>query len=197
MATGQENRDNQQPGASQGAAGGQTGPEWDALKGDVADVAGAAMEQGRHFLDSAREQATGYVDQRKDHIAQAVVDWANTLRESGNSFESQPSIRAVVESAAGGLEQLADNIREQNLSDILGGVEDLVRRRPAAAAVATMAAGFVLSRFVKASLNGQRGVGQGGVAQRGGQAGFPGRSPSQGAAAAPLSRSRAATGGGI
>ena len=194
MATGQENRDNQQPGVTQGAAGGQTGPEWDALKGDVADAAGAAMEQGRHFLDSAREQATGYVDHRKNDIAEAVVAWANTVRESGNSFEHQPSIKAVVESAAGGLEQLADTIREQNLGDIFGGVEDMVRRRPAAAAVATMAAGFLLSRFVKASLNG-RGSGPG-AGQRGAQAGFQARSPSRTAAEVPLSRSRAATGGG-
>jgi hypothetical protein len=154
MATGYES--NQQPGTTQGGAGGQTGPEWDTLKEDVGDMAGAAMEQGRHIFDSAREQATGYVDQRKDHLAQSVVDLANTLRQSGGSFD-QPSIRAVVESAAGGLEQLAENLRARSFGDMVDNVETMVRRRPAVAAVATMAAGFLLARFVKASTEAQRG----------------------------------------
>jgi hypothetical protein len=159
MATGHES--NQQSGMTQGAAGGQTGPEWDTLKGEVGEMAGAAMEQGRHILDSAREQATGYVDQRKDDLAQSVADLANTLRESGGSFD-QPSIRAIVESAAGGLEQLADNIRARSFGGIIDDVEAMVRRRPAAAAIATMAAGFLLARFVKASTEGLRGAGQSG-----------------------------------
>ena len=157
MATGHES--NQQSGTTQGAAGGQTGPEWDALKSDVGEMAETAMEQGRHIFDSAREQATGYVDQRKDHLAQSVVDLANTLRESGGGFD-QPSIRAVVESAAGGLEQLAENMRARSFGDIVDDVETMVRRRPAVAAFATMTAGFLLARFVKASTEKARGAGQ-------------------------------------
>ena len=155
MATGHES--NQQSGTTQGAAGGQTDPEWDALKGDVGDLAGAAMEQGRHIFDSAREQATGYVDQRKDNLAQSVTGLANTLRESGGGFD-QPSIRAIVESAAGGLEQLAENIRSRSFGDMVDNVETMVRRRPAVAAVATMTVGFLLARFVKASTEAARGA---------------------------------------
>lgn len=150
MATGHENRDNQQS-ATQGAAGGQAGGDWDSLKDGVGDMADAAMEQGRHFLDSAKEQATGFADQRKNDVAQSVVNLANSLRESCSAFEGRPQIRAVVDSAAGGLEQLADGIRERNFGDMIGDVEDLVRRRPAIAAAATMAAGFLIARFVKAS----------------------------------------------
>jgi hypothetical protein len=152
MATGHEG--NQQSGkaqgTTQGAAGGQTGQDWDALKEDVGDMAETAMEQGRHIFDSAREQATGYVDQRKDQLAQSVVDLANTLRQSGGGFD-QPSIRAIVESAAGGLEQVAENIRARSFGDMVDNVETMVRRRPAAAAITTMAVGFLLARFVKAS----------------------------------------------
>ncbi|MDQ4136116.1 MAG: hypothetical protein M3158_08040, partial [Pseudomonadota bacterium] len=131
----------------QGAAG-QGGGDWDSLKGGVGEMAGAAMDQGRHLLDSAREQATGFVDQRKNDVAQSVVNLANSLRESGSAFDDRQQIKALVESAAGGLEQLAESIRSRNLGDVLGDVEDLVRRRPMAAAVATMAAGFLIARFV-------------------------------------------------
>jgi hypothetical protein len=153
MATGQENRDNQQSATVQGTGGGQGGADWDSLKGDVGEMAGAAMDQGRHLLDSAREQATGFVDQRKDDLAQSVVNLANSLRESGSAFEDRQQIRALVDSAAGGLEQLAENIRGRSLADMLDDVEGLVRRRPAVAAAATMAAGFLVARFVKASVN--------------------------------------------
>ena len=163
MATGYEN---QQSGTTQGAAGGQTAPDWDALKGDVGDMADAAMEQGRHFFDSAKEQATGYVDQRKNNIAQSVVDLANNLRQSGSGFEGQPGISAIVESAAGGLEQLADSIQSRSMADMLGDVEAMVRRQPVIAAAATMAAGFLLARFVKASADSFRKA-----APRGGQSG--------------------------
>jgi hypothetical protein len=156
MATGQENRDNQQSATKQGAAGGQSSADWDSLKGDVGEMAGAAMDQGRHILDSARDQATGFVDQRKNDVAESVVGLANTLRESGSAFEDRQQIKALVESAAGGLEQLAEGIRSRNLGDVLGDVEDLVRRRPMTAAVATMAAGFLIARFVKASSEASR-----------------------------------------
>ena len=155
MATGQENRD-----MTQGTSGAHAGPDWNALKEDVGEMAETAMEQGRHFLDSAGEQATGYLDQRKNTAAQSVIDLANTLRESGSAFEGKPSIRAVVESAAGGLEQLADGIRSRSFADLLGDVETVVRRRPAVAAAATMAAGFLLARFVKASTDAVRAAGQ-------------------------------------
>jgi hypothetical protein len=160
MATGQENRDKQQSATMQGAASGQGGADWDSLKEDVGEMAGTAMDQGRHLLDSAREQATGYVDQRKNDVAESVVNLANTLRDSGSAFEDRQQIRTLVESAAGGLEQLAEGIRSRNLGDVLGDVEDLVRRRPMTAAVATMAAGFLIARFVKASADGARRGGQ-------------------------------------
>jgi hypothetical protein len=150
MATGQET--NQPSGA-------QTTQEWDALKGDVGEMAGAAMDQGRHILDSAREQATGYADQRKNDLAQSVVDLANTLRESGSAFDNRPGIHAIVEGAAGGLEQLADTIRARSFGDMFGDVEAMVRRRPVMAAAATMTAGFLLARFVKASAGGAREAG--------------------------------------
>jgi ElaB/YqjD/DUF883 family membrane-anchored ribosome-binding protein len=151
MATGQENRESQMSGKTQGATGGQTTPEWDALKGEVGDMAETAMDQGRELLDSARNQATGYVDQRKNDAAESVAGLANTLRESAGSFGDSPSIQAVADNAAKRLEQLAGNIRERSLTDILDDVETMVRQRPAIAAAVTLTAGFLLARFVKAS----------------------------------------------
>jgi hypothetical protein len=148
MSVGYENGGkNQQPNAQRDAES----PDWETLKGDVNDIAGAAVERGRHFLDSAREQATLYVDKRKDDVAQSVADFASSLRESTTSFDDRPNIRAFVDSAAEGLDQLAGSIRERSFADIFNQVEDVVRERPAAVAAVTVAIGFLTARFIKAS----------------------------------------------
>lgn len=130
----------------------ETGSEdWDALKGDVGDMAGAAVERGRYFIDTAREQATDYADRRKDDVAQSVADFATSLRESTQSFDERPNIRAVVDSAADGLEQLADSIRDRSFADIFNDFEDVVRERPATVAAVSVAIGFLAARFLKST----------------------------------------------
>jgi hypothetical protein len=143
------------------------GADWDTLKEDVSEIAGAAVERGRHFLDAAREQATVYVDHRKDGMAQSVADLANSLRESTSSFEDRPNIRAFVDSAAEGLDQLAESIRERSFADIFNQVEEVVRHRPAAVAAISVALGFLTARFIKSSAEGLRQ--DHAMARRGGQ----------------------------
>ena len=152
MGVGYQKDAEDQPAARQGAES----PEWASLKGDVGDIADAAVQRGRHFLDAAKEQATVYVDRRKDNVAQSVTDLAGSLRESTSSFEDRPNIRAFVDSAAEGLDQLADSIRERSFADIFNEVEDVVRRRPAAVAAVTIAVGFLAARFIKSSAEGLR-----------------------------------------
>ena len=160
MATAHRPDDQQQPTLGQGATGAGTGTDWDDLKGEVGGMAEDAMERGRQFLDSAKEQATSYVDQRKDEAAQTIVELAKSLRDTGGAFGERPNVRALVDGAANGLEQFAGSIRSRNFADIFGDVEAAVRRRPALAAAATMAAGFLLARFVKASADQMRQAGE-------------------------------------
>jgi ElaB/YqjD/DUF883 family membrane-anchored ribosome-binding protein len=144
-------------GYQNGGSGQQQGEaDWDALRDDVGEIAGVAMERGRHFLDSAREQATTYVDRRKDDVAQSVTEFATSLRESTRSFEDRPNIQAFVDGAAEGLDQLADSIRARSFAEIFNDVEDVVRRRPTVVAAVTLTAGFLVARFIKASAEGLR-----------------------------------------
>jgi hypothetical protein len=153
MSVGYDNgTKNQQPKAQPGTEN----ADWDTLKNDVGDIAGTVVQRGRHFLDSAREQAAGYVDHRKDNVAQSVSDLAHSLRESTSSFDDRPNIRAFVDSAAEGLDQLADSIRERSFSDIFNDVEDVMRERPAVVAAVSVAVGFLTARFIKSSAEGLR-----------------------------------------
>ncbi len=125
--------------------------DWDALRDDVGDMAGAAVERGRYFIESAREQASDYADRRKGDIAQSVADFATSLRDSTHGFDERPNIRAVVDSAADGLEQLADSIRDRTFADIFNDFEEVVRQRPATIAAVSVAVGFLAARFLKST----------------------------------------------
>lgn len=127
-------------------------PDLASTASDVAtDIAGKAAETGRQLYESAKDQATGYADQRKDQAAQSISDIAQSIRETGKSFEERPNIRAFVDSAANGLEQLSGTIRDRSFSDIYADVESFARQRPWALGAASMVAGFMLSRFIKSS----------------------------------------------
>lgn len=138
-------------------AGGTERPaDWSAIKDDVTDIAGAAAERGRHFLDNTRDQAVGYVDLRKQAAAQSVADVANALREATRSFEERPQIKSLVDAAADGLDDLAGSIRDRSVAEIYEDVEAVLRRRPAVVAAASLVAGFFLARFVKSSAEDMR-----------------------------------------
>lgn len=136
---------------SAAAAAGLAAAQGGDIKGVATDIAGAAAEQGRQFLASARSQATGFADDRKNDAAQSIADLASSLRQSGQTFGDRPNIQSFVGSAAEGLEQLADGIRQRSFAEIYADVETFARARPVAVGVATVAAGFLLARFIKSS----------------------------------------------
>jgi hypothetical protein len=152
MGAGNGGQERQNQPSSTPQAGAGAGPEpWDGIKEDVSEMAGAAVDQGRQFLHSAREQATGYMDQRKDAVAQSIADFGQSLRDACAQFDDRPNIKTVVDSAADGIDQLAESIRARSFNELFDEAEDLIRRRPGTVAAATMVAGFLVARFIKAS----------------------------------------------
>lgn len=121
------------------------------VKGAAGDLKSAAVDQSRQLYEAARSQATSFADQRKNDAAQSVADLAASLRESGGTFGERPNIQAFVGSAADGLEQLADGLRERSFAEIYSDVEDYCRRSPMTVAAGAAVAGFLLARFIKSS----------------------------------------------
>jgi hypothetical protein len=144
------------------------------MRDQMEHVAEAAVGQGRNFLDAARAQAFTLAEQRKNDMAQSVVGLANSVREFSSAFEDRPQIRSVVDRAAQGLEQFADSMEHRSVADLVSDVERIVRRQPVLVAAATLAAGFLLARFVRSSAEGARGFEQ----ARGGSDGAPPRQQS-------------------
>lgn len=133
------------------AKDGDLGAVVEELKGSAGDITAAAVEHGRQLYESAKGQATGFVDQRKNDVAQSVSDIAASLRETGKQFDERPNIKAFVGSAADGLEHLAGGLQERSFSDIYADLEGYARRSPFAVGAVAAVAGFLLARLVKAS----------------------------------------------
>jgi len=138
------------------------------LAGTASNLAGAALDQGRNLIGSAREQATSYADRRKDEAAESVASLASSLRNTGDAFEGRDNIKAFVGSAADGLEQLAESIRERSFQEIYDDVETFARNRPVAVGAVSVVAGFLLARFIKSSAEGMSAAGARAAAAGGG-----------------------------
>ena len=143
-----------QGGTRAGIAAGTSAEPGD-LKSIASDVAGeianTAAEHGRGLLQAAKGTATSFADQRKDTAAQSIADLAASLRDTGESFEEQPSLKAFVGSAADGLDQLASGLRDRSFAEIYADVETMARRQPVAFGAGAAIAGFLLARFIKSS----------------------------------------------
>lgn len=155
MSTGYDNGARQTDRGSSGQQGSQPA-DWDGLKDDVSQIADAALERGRGLLGSAKDQATGFLDQRKNDAAQSIVELAHSLRDSSEGFGERPNIRGIVDTAVDGLEQVAANIQSRSVAEIFDDVEAVMRRHPTTVAVTALALGFLAARFVKASSEGLR-----------------------------------------
>lgn len=138
------------PSGHAGEAGSDPGDLND-LKRDVEDTVDVAMERGRGFAAAARSHAVHFAESRKGEAARSVSDLAHSLRDSGRTFDDRPNVKAFFDSAAEGLDDLAGSIETRSFSDFYEDAEAFARRSPVAVAVATVAAGFLLARFVKSS----------------------------------------------
>lgn len=165
VGNGGQQRQNAQDSAQRGggkgpSAAGVGSQDWGAIKDEVTEIAETAVERGRHLLDStldsAKQQGIGYLDQRKDELAERVAEFGRALRDAMSEFDDRPAIRGFVDTAAGGFDQFAEAMRARSFNEIFEDVEELVRRRPAAAAGATMMVGFLIARFIKSSAEGIR-----------------------------------------
>lgn len=125
--------------------------QWTDLKHGMNDITDVVFEQGRNLAQAAREQVSAYAQERKSDLAQSVADFAGSLRESTQSFEGQPSLRAVTDIAVDGLEQIADNIEDFSFSDVWSDFENLARKRPFVVITASLAVGFLAARFIKST----------------------------------------------
>ena len=125
--------------------------------GQESSTAGQAKEKVQDTAQQAKSQASGrlreQVDQRStqagEQVATTVSDVrsvADQLREQG---KEQPA--KIAEQAAERAEKVGNYLKQSDGDSILRDVEDFGRRQPWAVMFGGLTAGFLASRFLKAS----------------------------------------------
>jgi vacuolar-type H+-ATPase subunit H len=131
---------------SGGTAAGPARHEMERAKSEAAhiasDAAEAAKERGREQLDSLRRRTAD----RADEIADAIESTAQDLESGGGEALSgyERSMAAMMRRFAGGL-------REQDIEDFASELAVFARRNPGSFLAGSVALGFGVSRFLKAT----------------------------------------------
>jgi hypothetical protein len=115
-------------------------------KEKVQDTAQQAAGKARGRLSEQVDQRSTTAGEQVGSTAQDVRSVADQLREQG---KDQPA--KLAEQAADRADQLADYLKRADGDSILRDVEDFGRRQPWAVMFGGLAAGFLASRFLKAS----------------------------------------------
>jgi hypothetical protein len=127
------------------------------------NAVGTAVEQAKEktgdLVDQATAQATPQLESRKDQVVEGLGSTARALYQTSRQLREQEAAAPVAEyaeRAAARVERLADHLRERDLSELIGEVEDFARRQPVLFVGGAFTLGLFAARFLKSS--GERGA---------------------------------------
>jgi len=139
-----------------------------AAKEEVKKVAATVTEQAKQALgelqtevkdqalaaaDQVKQQAGGKLDAQKHQAAERLAGVATALRDTGKRLadEKDDMIGQYAQSMADQVEHLSSYLRDRDINQLLGEVQSFARRQPELFVAGTLAAGFLLGRFLKSS----------------------------------------------
>ena len=123
--------------------------ELEAGKGKLAQIADTAAAAGKARLDSGLSEVAG----QADTLARALGETAERLRG-----EHQDSLAAYTTHIASSVNALADRLRSSSVDELASDARRLAHSNPALFLAGSVAIGFGLTRFLKASSTGSHGM---------------------------------------
>jgi hypothetical protein len=125
----------------------------DTAKEQVQEKAEAAQEKLKGGAQQAQERMREQVDQRSTQAGAQVSATADALRTTSRQLrgQGQDAPAQAAEKVAHHAERLGGYLSESSADRILSDLEDFGRRQPLAVAGLGVVAGFMASRFLKAS----------------------------------------------
>lgn len=109
------------------------------------------QQESRRLMDKAKEQGSSLLAERKNAVADEIGGMAEALRKASHEKQQASLITPYAERIAGGLERFSNSLRERDLASLVGQVEDFARRQPGLFIGGSVAAGFLLGRFLRSS----------------------------------------------
>jgi len=131
-------------------SGGTTAPP---VGEQVGEMAGQVQEQVGRLTDQVRSQVSSNLMEQKDRAASGLETVSLVLRQTGDQFrqQDQAAVAQYVDSAAQQVERFSDQLRTQDLTQIVQETERFARRQPWLFAGAAATVGFLAVRFLRSS----------------------------------------------
>jgi hypothetical protein len=112
--------------------------------------AGNLTEQAKGVASNAGEKLRASVSEQRAVGADYVGNVANIIRRTAYEFDSDiPQAGHYIRKAAAQLENVSDAMRNRDMSEIVGNVQDFARKQPTAFFGAAVLLGFAAVRFLK------------------------------------------------
>lgn len=128
------------------------------------EVAQQTKQQTQQFAQQARQQAGQLANRGSDQVksqladqkhqaAQRMTPIQTALRETGQQLRNQGQgpIAQYADNAADQVERFSRYLRENDVDQLMGGVQSFARRRPALFLGSAVTVGFLATRFLKSS----------------------------------------------
>jgi len=134
------------------------------------DIKGQASELTKSATDAVRTQADNLKESAKDVVSDAgeklratvtgqkaagadyVGNVANIIRRTAYEFDNDlPQAGHYIRKAAAQLDNVSDAMRNRDMSEIVGNVQEFARKQPTAFFGAAVLLGFVAVRFLKSA----------------------------------------------
>ncbi len=154
----------------------------DTAKQAASQVASKASEWTDQAKSAAGEAVSGLRERAEDLVSgqkSRGADFLTSISRAADAaarelHESSPYIADQVTDMARGVDSLSRNVRERSVGDMMRNLNEFARREPTAFLAGSVIAGFMISRFLKASAErremhaGAYGYQQRGMGQRSG-----------------------------
>lgn len=149
-------RSGNQPSHPSGAANGDTSNTFLNVEG-VKQTSMRMADEARQYADDiasrAKDKGRSMFEQQKDMAVGQLDTVAHALRSSADQLhgDGKQQVARYIDMAADQLESFGSRFREKDLDTLIDDTQNLARRSPGAFLAVTVAAGFLLTRFLKSS----------------------------------------------
>jgi hypothetical protein len=147
-------------GGKKGGRGGRAKAAFRALDEKTAGLRGQATEKARTYAAQGKDKATDALD-----------DFANIFEDAARSIDGKVGSQYgdYARKAAQGVAGFSTTLRDKDVEQLFDEARELVRKSPAVAIGAAVAAGFVIARLVKAGMSDETEAREGKASKRGKQ----------------------------
>jgi methyl-accepting chemotaxis protein len=129
-------------------AAGMTGDITQAAKDNAAQLGNSAQE----FANTAKNKVGEAVNQRKSIGADYIGSIAQATQQAAMAFDNDlPQAARYIRQASEQIQGVADNVREKDVRELVGDVQEFARQQPTLFFGGAVILGFATLRFLKST----------------------------------------------